>query len=62
MILIISSLVIMACLVAIVSGIWVIVGLVTELVNRSSTPDVSARDGNDFAHARQKSQDSSELV
>ena len=62
MILIISCLILIACVAAIVSGVWVIVGLAMELISGSNTPDISPDPGHDPTGNPQKKQNSSELM
>jgi len=59
---IISTLIIFATLLALLSGVWVIVGLVTELVNPSNTSNPSSGTDPGPESDAQKKQNSSELL
>ena len=62
MIFLISSLVILCSLLAILSGVWVIVGLVTELIHPSNAASVSSRADTAPEPTPQKKQNSSKLL
>ena len=62
MIVIISFLILFASLVAMVSGVWVVVGLVTELTHPSNESEAYSRSGAGLDASSQKKQNSSELL
>lgn len=59
---IIATLIIFASLLALLSGVWVIVGLITELANPSNTSSTSSVTDSGSKADPQKKQNCSELL